>query len=256
MENMNVLNTHQTGIITADLEPLPPITRKTKLGEVIAMLKLGERPSKTPGTKMLRLSSEPIADIKGCTLFRNGFAIYENRSGRTVVWLPYCTSFTYYFNKLRDAEKNTLSETYSLPQGYLEKQPWVIAVTLIGDHRVEANVMNRNGSRVGSTDFDSSDLDDCDDECTEAVAASYQKKFNWMDERVGESPLDIVIRRESHRELMAALTDKQRYAFVLYYEQGYNQCEIAKKLGSSQQNVNNLLSASMKKMKKIYGGRL
>ena len=69
--------------------------------------------------KALFEEDEPIADMSDCTLFRNGFAIYKNGTGRTVVWLPYCRSFTYYFNKLRDSEKDTFSETYEVPDGFL-----------------------------------------------------------------------------------------------------------------------------------------
>ena len=84
------------------------ITAKTSLGELLDMLNLGDKP-KAPTPKMpFETAGEPIADMSGCTLFRNGFAIYQNVTGRTVVWLPYCTSFTFYFNKLRDSEKDTL----------------------------------------------------------------------------------------------------------------------------------------------------
>lgn len=107
------------------------ITAKTTLCELLVMLNLGDKP-KAPTPKMLfETAGEPIAEMNGCTLFINGFAIYQNGTGRTVVWLPYCTSFTFYFNKLRDSEKDTLKETTLLPNGFLETQPWVVAVTLI-----------------------------------------------------------------------------------------------------------------------------
>ena len=247
MENKN-----NAQVSANSITDLPPITPRTKLGEVIAMLNLGEKPSKIPTPRSLYdTAGEPVADMRDCTLFRNGFVIYQNRSGRTVVWLPDCTRFTYNFNKLRDAEKNTLRETYTLPEEYLEKQPWVIAVTLIGDHRVESNVMNRSGSRVGTTDFDSSDLDDCDDEETEAVANLHQKKFRWMDEMIGEDPLTIVIRRESKREMLAVMTEKQRQAFLLYFRYGYTEKQIATILGISRDSVNDRLSGALKKIKKI-----
>ena len=85
------------------------ITPRTKLGEVLEMLDLGEKPAKTPSVKALYEESAPIAEMNGCALFRNGFVVYANRSGRTVIWLPCCTHFTYHFNKLRDAEKDLLT---------------------------------------------------------------------------------------------------------------------------------------------------
>ena len=140
------------------------VTDKTTLGELLILLDLADKSGKTPTPRELfETAGDPIAETNDCTLFRNGFAIYKNMTGRTVVWLPYCVSFTYYFNKLRDSEKDTLSETYELPEGFLEGQPWIIAVTLIGDHRIEANSMNRTGSRKDTVDLASKDNGDKDD---------------------------------------------------------------------------------------------
>ena len=100
-------------------QPLPPITMKTTLGELLAMLDLGEKPPVPTPRELFETAGEPIAKMRGCTLFRNGYAIYQNTTGRTVVWLPYCKNFTYRFNKLKDSEKDTLKETYSLPEGYI-----------------------------------------------------------------------------------------------------------------------------------------
>lgn len=148
----------------------PEITAKTTLGEVLTALDLGDKP-KTPTPKVLfETAGEPIADMMGCALFRNGFAIYRNDSGRTVIWLPYCVNFTFYFDKLRDSEKGTLRETYELPEGYLETQPWLIAVTLIGDHRIERNSMNRTGSRKNTVDLASKDKSDKDGRIEEIIA--------------------------------------------------------------------------------------
>lgn len=88
------------------------------------------------------------------------------------MWLPYCKSFTFYFNKLRDSEKDTSRETYELPDGFLSAQPWILAVTLIGDHRIEANSMNRTGSRKDTTDYDSADNGDKDGDMELAVSKS------------------------------------------------------------------------------------
>ena len=95
--------------------------------------------------------------------------------------------------KLRDSEKDTLTETYELPDGFLETQPWVIAVTLIGDHRVEANSMNRTGSRKDTTDYDSADNGDKDGDAEEALADPYRRAFNWYDGRIYEAISSCVI---------------------------------------------------------------
>ena len=229
------------------------ITAATTLGELLALLNLGEKPAKTPSVKVLmETAGEPIADIEGCTLYSNGFAVYRNRTGRTVLWLPYCAGFTFYFNKLRDSEKDTLKEACVLPEGCLEKQPWVIAVTLIGDHRIESNSMNRTGSRTGTTDFSSQDNGEKDGDLEEAVADPYRRAFNWYDGRMGENPLDAIERRETREEMLSEMTEKQREVFVLYYRDGLSQRQIAGMLGIDHRAVGFRLDGALKKAKKFF----
>lgn len=248
MENMNVNTQNTMGTIDAAIT-LPVITAKTTLGELLAALSLGKKP-KTPTPKILLETSESIADMNGCTLFRNGFAIYKNGSGRTVVWLPYCVNFTFYFDKLRDSEKDTLRETYELPEGYLKTQPWVIAVTLIGDHRIESNSMNRTGSRKNTVDLASKDKGDKDGSMEEVIADPYRRAFNWYDGHMGENPQDAVERRETREEMLAAMTEKQREAFVMYYRDGMTQEQIAVYFNVDQTAVRDRLKGALKKAKK------
>lgn len=248
MENMNVNTQNTMGTIDAAIT-LPVITAKTTLGELLAMMDLGEKP-KTPTPKVLfETAGEPIAEMNDCTLFKNGFAIYRNGSGRTVVWLPYCKKFTYHFDKLCDSEKDTLRETYELPEGYLETQPWVIAVTLIGDHRIESNSMNRTGSRKNTVDLASKDKGDKNGAMEEIIADPYRRAFNWYDGHMGENPQDAVERRETREEMLAAMTDKQKEVFVMYYRDGMTQEQIAETFGISRRTLREHLTCSLKKAK-------
>ena len=239
MENVNVQNT-------------AAITDKTTLTELLSLLDLAEKADKMPTPRELfETLGTPIADMSDCTLFSNGFAIYQNDTGRTVVWLPYCKSFTYYFGKLRDSEKDTLTETYELPEGFLESQPWVIAVTLIGDHRIERNSMNRTGSRRNTADYDSADNGDKDGDAEQAVADPFRRAFNWYDGRMGENPQDAVERRETREEMLAAMTEKQRKIFVMYYRDCMTQSDIASFLGVDQTTIRDHLRGALKKAKKF-----
>ncbi len=215
---MNMNANAQTAMNTETA--LPVITNKTTLGEVLVALDLGKKPKAPTPRVLFETAGEPIAEMNGCTLFKNGFAIYKNDSSRTVVWLPYCVNSTFHFNKLRDSEKDTLRETYELPEGYLETQPWVIAVTLMGDHRIESNSMNRTGSRKNTVDLASKDKGDKDGSMEEVIADPYRRAFNWYDGHMGENPQDAVERRETREEMLAAMTDKQREVFVMYYRDG------------------------------------
>ncbi len=249
MENMNVnaQNTQNAEAATT-AATLPVITDKTTLGELLAMLNLGEKPPVPTPRELFETLGTPIADTNDCVLFSNGFAIYQNCTGRTVVWLPYCTSFTYYFNKLRDSEKDTLRETYELPDGFLSTQPWILAVTLIGDHRIEANSMNRTGSRKDTVDLASKDNGDKDGAMEEIIADPFRRAFNWYDGHMGENPQ----RRETREEMLAAMTDKQRQIFIMYYRDGMTQEQIAAAFGISQVGVKHHLDAALEKARKFF----
>ena len=227
------------------------VTDKTTLGELLAILNLSEKSGRTPTPRELyENAGDPIAETNDCTLFGNGFAIYQNITGRTVVWLPYCKSFTYYFNKLRDSEKDTFKESYKLPDGFLSEQSWILAVTLIGDHRIEANSMNRTGSRKNTTDYDSAYNGDKDGDMELAVAEPFRRAFNWYDGHMGENPQDAVERRETREEMLADMTDKQREVFVMYYRDCMSQDEIARMLGIAKMSVNERLRYALMKAKK------
>ena len=229
------------------------ITDKTTLDEVLAILNLSEKSGKTPTPKELfETAGAPIAETNDCTLFSNGFAIYQNITGRTVVWLPYCKNFTFYFTKLRDSEKDTFRESYELPDGFLSAQPWILAVTLIGDHRIEANSMNRTGSRKDTTDYDSADNGDKDGDAEQALADPFRRVFNWYDGHMGENPQDAVERRETREEMLSEMTEKQREAFVMYFRDGMTQEEIASNIGVSRDSVNDRLEGALKKVKKYF----
>lgn len=228
---------------------LPPITDKTTLGELLTMLNLmpgQKKPSKTPTPKKLRTTVELIAQTKTLMLYRNGFAYYNNGSNHSVLWLPYCVSFTYHFNPLKDSEKNTLKETDTLKAGLLEENPWVTAATLIAEHRIEHHMDTNAG--IGHAD-----IPDYADGKDESNMDAYEGKdnrcmeFMWHEEPINVNPLDAVCRKETKEEIFAALTDKQIEVLVLHYRDGYTQWEIAERLNIDQTTVRDRIRCAMKK---------
>lgn len=233
----------------------PTITENTTLEELIAILGDVSKAEKTPTSKALReTAGDPIAKSDGILVYANGYAVYDNGTGRTVVWVPACSAFTYRFDPMKDSEKgDEIKETIDLPEGFLASQPWEIALTLIGDHRVEQNSMNRRqGGRKGTKDYDAEDNGDKDGDAEEAVEQSYKNEYTWCEDRVGENPETIYIRKETRREMLESMTEKQREVFILYYQYGYKQKEIADMLGISRDSVNDRLEGALKKVKKIY----
>lgn len=228
------------------------IHENTTLGELLSILILGDKPYETPTPKKLRdTAGTPIATADGCLVYANGYAVYDNGSGRTVVWLPSCSSFTYRFDPLKDSENGgEIRETEALPEGLLDTLPWPVAVTLIGDHQVEDNMMNRTGSRTGTTDYDSDDNGDKDGDAEDAMEKACRNEYTCRDGRFGENPEDAYIRKETRQEMLESMTDKQREAFLLYYREGYTQQGIADRLGISKPAVNLRLSDALKRVKK------
>lgn len=223
------------------------ITENTTLGELINILGDIEKADKTPTSKALRETAEPLADMQGCTLYANGYAVYDNCCGRTVMWIRSCVSFTYYFDKLREAEKDYMRETEALPEGFLESLPWFMALTIVGDHRIEVNLLNRRqGGRNGSKDYRTDDYGDHAEQ-----EESYRRSYSWNDGYVGESPEAAYIREETRSEMLSGMTDKQREVFVLYYQNGYTQQEIADMLGVAQRSICERLEGALKKAKKL-----
>ena len=226
------------------------ITEKTTLGELLAILHPGEKPGKTPTPKELReTAGDPAASEERCLVYRNGWAVYDNGSGCTVLWLPECVSFTWQFEKPKTNEDWIGSSQEELPEGLLASQPWPIAVTLVGDHRVEENMLNRTGSRHGTKAYEDIGFDA--DEEKDFMKDSEIERFFSQQERYGENPETTYIRKEMVHEIMASLTQKQREVVILYYLYEYTQEKIGEILSISRDSVNDRLEGAEEKIKKF-----
>ena len=231
----------------------PEITEKTTLGELLSILNLtsiSRKPSSAPTRKKLcETAGVPIAVGYGCEVYSNGWAVYENGTGRTVVWLPSCANFTYHFGELKPYEKEYLKQEDKLDEELLLSSSWILAVTLIGDHRVERNNMNRTGSRIGTRVYSS--VDENGDEIDDIEEIAYCKGGKINDRSLGVNPLDAFAEKEYMEHLMSCLTEKQREVVVLYYRDRYTQQEIAQILNCSQATVAQHIQYALKKMRKI-----
>ena len=217
------------------------VTEGTTLGELLAMLSLGERPRETPTPRRLREEAgEPVAAEARCAVYRNGFAVYDNGSGRTVLWLGDCLRFTHRFGPLRKKEKGGdggLPEAGEIPEELLAAQPWAVAVTLAGDHQAEKRVMHRKGDRKG--------------------IRSEIREERWeggpeASLRTGGDPEAEMIRREAWQEMMEDMTGRQREVFRLYFREGCSRAEIAEMLGIDASSVRDRLAGALRKARKIF----
>ena len=274
MENLTINGNVTVNVTNSTAEPATDtrtiatpeinITENTTLGELLKLLNLGEKPQEIPTPRKLRdnagkpVACYPVSDISSaiadifCTVYSNGFAVYDNGSGRTVLWLPDCKSFTYVFTRPKASEEGALPYKEQISDDMLESLTWFTAVMLIGDHRIENNLMNRRSSRKGAKDYDTDDRGDKCGEAEEVVENRYRGMFLWNDGRFGEDPLDALIRAERNKEMLDSMTDKQREVFLLYYKDGYTQQQIADMLGLSQKAVDYRLDGAINNAKIFF----
>lgn len=187
---------------------IPTITENTTLGELIDILGPVTRAAKTPTSRKLQEEAgEPIAESDGILIYSNGYGVYDNGSGRTVVWIPSCVSFTYYFDKMKESEKGgEIKEYIDLPEGLLEAQPWVLALMLVGDHRIESLTMQRKADRKQNKTLIRGDNEEGEvvDEMEERED-SLAKEYTWREDQIGEDPETIYIRKETRQEMLDSI---------------------------------------------------
>ena len=204
-----------------------------------------EKADRRPGAVQLRLYEPMVARVEFpsggfCEVFTNGYAVYDNGNRKCVVWAPDCGSATYYFGPLKDKEKEYLDQKKELSEDDLGPLPWYHALMIAGEDRIEYN-MEHPKSKGSASDTENPE--------------EWESKANyrWSCGAHFDSPEEAYLKKEAAEERRKALTDRQREVYVMYYEQGYTQEEIASIIGIRQQNVSKYLGTSINKIRKLEG---
>ena len=184
-----------------------------------------------------RIAKRDIGSEGMCEVFSNGYAIYDNGDRRTVLWVPDCTSRRYFFDRLNDNQKEYLRETDEVGEDVLGECPWYMALMLAGEHCIEANMAHPKSVGVASI-FDQAECD-------------VEKAYRWVGGARFENPEEAYLRKEAAEERRRALTEKQWEVYVMRYEDGLSEYEIAEKLNITQKAVHCRLVGVRKKVKKI-----
>ena len=200
-----------------------------------------QKPKRRPGARQLRqgyprVAMSEIGKNARVEVFNNGYAIYDNGNRRVVLWAPDCGSAVYYFTGLRDNEKEYLSQKEEIGLDILGDLPWYHALMIAGENRIEYN-MDHPKSKGNTSDFDSEEA--------EVIPASH-----WAGASHFDSPEVAYMKKEAAEERKKALTDKQREVYVMYYEEGMTEREIAIKTGEKRVTVNYNLRLIRKKFSK------
>ena len=195
-----------------------------------------------------------------CEVFENGYAVFDNGTRKTVVWVPDCPKAARYYypatfdekckeeRRLRGEDpeddpdcriiEGTEPGEDRLDEEQLAEMTWYLAVVIAGENRIEQNLEHpiSSGSR---SDRYNDDLDSTG-------------RYSWSCGARFQNPEDAVLYREEQAERCADLTEKQREVYRYYYEEEYTQEEIAGMLGISHQAVCDRLESVRKKIAEYY----
>ena len=204
--------------------------REMTLNELIRRLGCKDRQEAAMTAKKLRDSGEIVIEVEGCTVYSNGYVVYSNGTGRTVVFLGDCGSYTYHFNPLTDAERESQKQSETVD--CFGNLPWVIAVTVRGDHQIEMNGLYRAGrfSDV-SGNTDESKRRDSENSSDEGWDGKYHGAYKFP------NPEEECLRREALHEKLSRMTPSQRKVYILSHYYGYSQDEIAEQMHISRNTV-------------------
>ena len=190
-----------------------------------------QKQKRRPGAIQLRLNCVCVALAEGagsgvCEVYSNGYAVYDNGNRRTVIWVPDCSSATYYFGKLSDKEKEYLKEKEVIGADIMGDCPWCTALIIAGENCIESN-MRHPKSQGTTSDYNKEDLD-------------IKPAAHWVGSSHFDNPEAAYLKKEAMMEVrkgMKQLTPKQREAIQLCYYEGYTQEEAAQKLGLAQSTI-------------------
>ena len=169
-----------------------------------------ELPTPPTPKKLREAYKDPMARSPNgmAAIYPNGYAIYDNGIGNSVIWVRDCLSYTYRFLEGKPGV---------VPEDTLLSQPWYIAVTLRGEDAITYNLFNRKGDRHGSKTENRGEGDEGETE----------KASRWRGGSRSETPECRVIRKAVVREMLRRLTPMQRNTVIMHDYFGYTESEIA-----------------------------
>ena len=208
--------------------------REITLNELIRRLGCKERQGAVPTAKRLRESEEAVIETEKCTVYSNGYAVYSNGTGRTVIFLGDCGSYTYYFTPLTDSERREQRQSETVDS--FGDMPWILAVTVRGEHQIELNSLNYAGRHFTPADED--------EEAAGTSDGIFHGAYHYP------NPEEAYIRQEEQTERMNKLTRRQKQIYVLTELYGFSQRETAERLHINDACVSRQLRLVRKKISK------
>ena len=210
------------------------LNEKAKLRDLLALIGSTKGISK-PTAKKLRLHHKPIAVYSTrnyrMVVYDCGFAVSVWWKRYTIVRVDACGDYSYdtIHAEMARQKRSTCSPDVKLEA--LLDAPWPVRVMLTADDQHEEN-NDQAAHRMLSEHLE--------------VASTVQQYNRWIH---GESVEDAVINKIMMEEVRKKLTDKQKEVIELYYDEGYNQTEIARMLHLTPSSVNQHIRLAMNKFR-------
>ena len=197
------------------------------LEELKGITEIPERRIKMPTAKNLRETGRAVAEKKlenntWITVYQNGYALYHACGHSTVFSIHTCGAYLYVSSGI---------SSY-LPEQFFEKEPWYVRLVLEGEDRLDRNQRAKEQERNVSYN---------------AISEEWEVMGN---ER--ENPLESLVERESRKEILRCLTERQKAAVSLCFFLFISRKEAAKELGISSPAVSTILSQAARRLRKKY----
>ncbi|GFI70080.1 RNA polymerase sigma factor FliA [Lachnospiraceae bacterium] len=197
------------------------------LEELKGITEIPERRIKMPTAKNLRETGRAVTEKKlenntWITVYQNGYALYHACGHSTVFSIHTCGAYLYVSSGI---------SSY-LPEQFFEKEPWYVRLVLEGEDRLDRNQRAKEQERNVSYN---------------AISEEWEVMGN---ER--ENPLESLVERESRKEILRCLTERQKAAVSLCFFQQKSRKEAAKELGISSPAVSTILSQAARRLRKKY----
>lgn len=190
-----------------------------------------------PTMKQLRSGADPlevyISEMTpgySISVYPSGFALAINGKHYAVIRVDACGDYTYKHTDSTLSDPEFMKPMRISEAEFLDRA-WPIRVMLTADDQLQKNEDELEGNWIKKHP-----------QIVERV---------WKDqESMAQSSEDTVIAKMEREEMLRLLTEKQRRVFILYYDCGYTQREIAEMLEVSKTAIFKSLQASLKKLAK------
>ena len=212
---------------------ITPLNDKMTLRDLLMLIDTTTGVS-IPTAKALSASGKPIAVYTvpnfSISVYSSGFALAVSYKRTTVVRVDECGDYNYdtLNPDLVNCQKSAIPSHIG-SEVFLDIA-WPVRVIMTAEDQLERN---NNGSAWSKI-------------CLHPDIAAYVKEYNRSIH--GSSIEDMSIEKIAKEEMLKKMTDKQRKVYILYYDEGYTQSEIAEMMRISQKAVGQHIMLANKKV--------